>query len=118
MNKSMHRLLSQKGTSADTPLSWIFIQESDLICEKQIVTSIVTQQMIHLQVASETFVRARVLVAPQNDAWGDVPYTKQPGLCGEEGDYIHITPGFLVNSSTISTFNSRGQQFRTMHCRF
>jgi len=58
-------------------------------------------------VASETFERARILIAPQNDAWGDVPYTKQPGLCGDEGDYIHLTPGFLVNSTTIATFNNR-----------
>lgn len=64
------------------------------------------------QVASETFERARILIAPQNDAWGDVPYTKQPGLCGDEGDYIHLTPGFLVNSTTIATFNNRGKSFK------
>ena len=74
--------------------------------------------MMPRQVASETFERARVLVAPQNEAWGDVPYTKQPGLWGVEGDYIHITPGFVVNSSTTSTLNSRGQQFRTSTADF
>ena len=29
-------------------------------------------------------------------AWGDVPYTLQPGECKQEGDYIHLTPDYLT----------------------
>jgi len=42
---------------------------------------------LHSQATKETFNTARVLIGPANRAWGDVPYTLQPGLCGIEGDY-------------------------------
>ena len=33
----------------------------------------------------------------------DTPYTIQPGGCGDPGEYIHITPGFLENLEGEST---------------
>jgi len=39
------------------------------------------------------------LIGPANRAWGDVPYTLQPGLCGVEGDYIHFTPDYITNTT-------------------
>ncbi|XP_067929386.1 calcium-activated chloride channel regulator 1-like [Watersipora subatra] len=50
---------------------------------------------------NETFERARILIAQKNLAYGDTPYTLQPRGCGEEGDYIHLTPNFLTTSQTI-----------------
>ena len=40
-----------------------------------------------------------MIVAEANKAWGDTPYTLQPGGCGEEGDYIHLTPSYLINNA-------------------
>ena len=40
-----------------------------------------------------------MIVAEANKGWGDTPYTLQPGGCGEEGDYIHLTPSFLLNKT-------------------
>ena len=51
-----------------------------------------------MQTAGETFERARILVA---DGFGEnpnEPYTRQPGACGEEGDFTHVTPKFLLSS--------------------
>lgn len=45
---------------------------------------------------NETFEKARIIVGPANPVWGDVPYTIQPGLCGEEGDYVHLTANYLT----------------------
>ena len=40
---------------------------------------------------------ARVVIGQSNPAWGDIPYTLQPGLCGQEGDYIHVTPDYITS---------------------
>lgn len=48
-----------------------------------------------IQADDETFNRARVVVGPENPAWGSTPYTLQPGLCGTEADYIHLTTQYL-----------------------
>ena len=48
-----------------------------------------------LQSSDESVDTARVIVGPQNPAYGDVPYTLQPGLCGQEADYIHLTPDYI-----------------------
>ncbi|XP_067930948.1 calcium-activated chloride channel regulator 1-like [Watersipora subatra] len=49
--------------------------------------------------SGETIDRARVVVAEANVAYGDEPYTLQPGRCQEEGDYIHFTPEYLTAKS-------------------
>ena len=45
------------------------------------------------------------MIGPSNPAWGDTPYTLQPGLCGQEGDYIHLTPDYVkskdANAGTL-----------------
>ncbi|XP_067929460.1 calcium-activated chloride channel regulator 4A-like [Watersipora subatra] len=45
---------------------------------------------------NETLSKARIVVAEPNLAYGDTPYTVQPGRCGVEGDYIHLTPDYLI----------------------
>lgn len=41
------------------------------------------------------FSRATVRIGPPNPKYNDIPYTLQPGGCGEYGRYIHFTPEFL-----------------------
>lgn len=38
-----------------------------------------------------------ILVDFPNAAYGDLPYTVQTKGCGERGDFIHLTEGFLLN---------------------
>ncbi|XP_067930959.1 calcium-activated chloride channel regulator 1-like [Watersipora subatra] len=47
----------------------------------------------------ETVTRARIIVAEANLAYGNEPYTLQPGGCGQEGDFIHFTSEYLTRSS-------------------
>ena len=51
-----------------------------------------------LQAGKERYSKARVIVSPANEIWGDEPYTLQPGMCGQEGDYIHLTPNYIKSS--------------------
>jgi len=46
---------------------------------------------------------------PGYETWGDVPYTLQPGLCGIEGDYIHLTPDFITTTTTTQDNPALGQ---------
>ena len=45
---------------------------------------------------SEEFSKARVLIDIPTADHGDIPYTRKPGGCGIEGDYIHFTPNYLT----------------------
>ena len=54
--------------------------------------------------ATETFDRARVIVSEANPLWGDVPYTLQPGGCGQEGDYVHFTADYILKPLTSQDF--------------
>ncbi|XP_033120351.1 calcium-activated chloride channel regulator 1-like [Anneissia japonica] len=51
-------------------------------------------------VTSESFDRANVAIDFENPRWGDNPYTQQLGGCGEPGEYIHLTPNYLLDKST------------------
>jgi len=53
---------------------------------------------------SEVYEDAEVRVAPANPSFGDGPYTLQPGGCGDPGQYIHVTPGYLTNLNTTSAY--------------
>ncbi|XP_033120354.1 calcium-activated chloride channel regulator 1-like isoform X2 [Anneissia japonica] len=50
-------------------------------------------------VTSESFDRANVVIDFENPRWGDNPYTKQLGGCGEPGEYIHLTPNYILEKS-------------------
>ncbi|KAL5005903.1 hypothetical protein ScPMuIL_017061 [Solemya velum] len=55
---------------------------------------------------------AQVVVDLPNPVYGDNPYTLQPGLCGDPGEYIHLTPGYVVNKqSSERTWGRRGKVF-------
>ena len=48
---------------------------------------------------------ADIRVAGANPLYGERPYTVQTGGCGEMGEYIHVTPDYLlkVNETTTAT---------------
>ncbi|XP_071961369.1 calcium-activated chloride channel regulator 4-like [Antedon mediterranea] len=48
-------------------------------------------------VTSESFDRANVIIDSPNPRWDDNPYTHQLGGCGEAGEYIHLTPNYLLD---------------------
>ncbi|KAI8510365.1 chloride channel [Branchiostoma belcheri] len=46
---------------------------------------------------TELFERANIRVDQVNPMYGDSPYVKQKAGCGEGGDYIHLTPTYVIN---------------------
>ncbi|XP_043213965.1 calcium-activated chloride channel regulator 1-like [Amphibalanus amphitrite] len=60
---------------------------------------------------SEVYEESEVRVAPPNPAYGDNPYTLQPGGCGEPGEYIHVTPDYLrfINDTMKRRFGPAGK---------
>ncbi|KAE8609339.1 hypothetical protein XENTR_v10011781 [Xenopus tropicalis] len=59
----------------------------------------------------ETYEKAEVVIANPYLKYGDDPYTLQYGDCGEQGKYIHLTPGFLLKDNLISVYGPRGRVF-------
>ncbi|XP_019643985.1 PREDICTED: epithelial chloride channel protein-like [Branchiostoma belcheri] len=51
----------------------------------------------YLPAGTETFDRANVRVDVPNPLYGDNPYVQQKGGCGEAGDYMHLTPRYVVD---------------------
>ncbi|XP_071959960.1 calcium-activated chloride channel regulator 1-like [Antedon mediterranea] len=46
---------------------------------------------------TESFSVANIVIDLPNERYEDNPYTQQPGLCGHKGEYIHLTPNFILN---------------------
>uniref|UniRef100_A0AAR2L4W9 VWFA domain-containing protein n=1 Tax=Pygocentrus nattereri TaxID=42514 RepID=A0AAR2L4W9_PYGNA len=44
-------------------------------------------------------------------AYRDEPYVKQMKGCGEESEYIHFTPNFLLNDNLLNAYGPRGKVF-------
>uniref|UniRef100_T1JCB1 VWFA domain-containing protein n=1 Tax=Strigamia maritima TaxID=126957 RepID=T1JCB1_STRMM len=42
---------------------------------------------------------AHVRIENPSSIHGNTPYTQQPGGCGRQGDFIHLTPDFLMNKN-------------------
>lgn len=50
-------------------------------------------------------------MAPPSFSNGDIPYTLQSGGCGQEGEYIHFTPNYLITlqqAANIAQFGPSG----------
>ncbi|KAK1163919.1 calcium-activated chloride channel regulator 1-like [Acipenser oxyrinchus oxyrinchus] len=60
---------------------------------------------------TESYVKAKVIIAEPYLKYGDDPYTLQYGGCGEEGLYIHLTPDFLLDDIFLSVYGPRGRVF-------
>ncbi|XP_026081877.1 calcium-activated chloride channel regulator 3A-1-like [Carassius auratus] len=64
-----------------------------------------------IKARTESFEKAQIKIDNDNSANNVEPYTKQYGECGEEGDYIHFTPKYLLNDTFIQLYGSRGRVF-------
>ncbi|XP_019622123.1 PREDICTED: epithelial chloride channel protein-like [Branchiostoma belcheri] len=61
---------------------------------------------------TETFDRANIRVDLPNPQYGDNPYVQQKGGCGEEGDYMHLTPKYVVEKEYgVTTWGPNGKTF-------
>nr|XP_058917464.1 calcium-activated chloride channel regulator 1 [Kogia breviceps] len=58
----------------------------------------------------ETYKNADVLVAEPNPTGNDGPYTEHMGDCGEKGNKIYLTPGFLAGKKLLQ-YGSQGRVF-------
>ncbi|XP_046506785.1 calcium-activated chloride channel regulator 4-like, partial [Equus quagga] len=58
----------------------------------------------------ESYEHADVLVAPPTLPGKDEPYTKQFTACGEKGEYIHLTPNFVLGKNE-SEYGPSGRLF-------
>ncbi|XP_069594073.1 calcium-activated chloride channel regulator 1-like [Ranitomeya imitator] len=59
----------------------------------------------------ERYEKADVVIAKSFLRTGDAPYTKQYGGCGEKGQYIHLTPNFLIQEDLTSFYGPYGKVF-------
>ncbi|XP_075688592.1 calcium-activated chloride channel regulator 1-like [Rhinoderma darwinii] len=59
----------------------------------------------------ETYEKADIIVTHPSLKYGDSPYTLQYRGCREQGEYIHLTPNFLLNTSLTSVYGSPGRTF-------
>ncbi|XP_042595156.1 LOW QUALITY PROTEIN: calcium-activated chloride channel regulator 3A-1-like [Cyprinus carpio] len=58
---------------------------------------------------TESFEKAHIKIDYANSANNIEPYTKQYGECGDEGEFIHFTPEYLLNDTLIELYGSRGR---------
>ncbi|XP_036412453.1 calcium-activated chloride channel regulator 1-like [Colossoma macropomum] len=63
------------------------------------------------RIRRETYDKANVIIDYPHPAYGDEPYTKQIKGCGEESEYIHFTPNFLLNDDLLIAYGPRGRVF-------
>ncbi|KAM8999852.1 calcium-activated chloride channel regulator 2 isoform 2-T2 [Sarcophilus harrisii] len=56
-------------------------------------------------------ITANIIIADWYRKHRDDPYTLQYRGCGEEGQYIHFTPNFLLNDNLTAIYGSRGRVF-------
>ncbi|XP_036412467.1 calcium-activated chloride channel regulator 4A-like [Colossoma macropomum] len=59
----------------------------------------------------ETYKKAKIISEPSHPSFGDDPYTKQIKGCGEESEYTHFTPNFLLNDNLLDAYGPRGRVF-------
>ncbi|CAH2311855.1 epithelial chloride channel -like [Pelobates cultripes] len=53
--------------------------------------------------------KADVIIAKPLPKFGDDPYTLQYRGCGQQGEYIHLTPNFLLEDKLVSIYGPRGK---------
>ena len=57
------------------------------------------------------FLKADILVADAHPGHGNEPYTLQFGGCEGHGEYIHLTPDYVVNEDHIESWGPKGNLF-------
>ncbi|CAJ0940305.1 unnamed protein product [Ranitomeya imitator] len=56
----------------------------------------------------ESYEKADIIISSPILKFGDSPYTAQYRGCGEQGEYIHLTPDYLLNANLSSVYGSPG----------
>ncbi|XP_058537284.1 calcium-activated chloride channel regulator 1-like [Ochotona princeps] len=64
----------------------------------------------YLMPKQESYDQADVIIANPSLKYADDPYTLQYGQCGDKGQYIHLTPNFVLTNN-LSVYGSRGRVF-------
>ncbi|XP_069593607.1 calcium-activated chloride channel regulator 1-like [Ranitomeya imitator] len=59
----------------------------------------------------ESYEKADIIISSPILKFGDSPYTAQYRGCGEQGEYIHLTPDYLLNANLSSVYGSPGRTF-------
>ncbi|CAM9589743.1 unnamed protein product [Lampetra fluviatilis] len=90
--KATHRLAYFKHVSILIPSSW-------------------SSQSNYTRPKHESYGKAEVRIASLDDPVDDSPYTHQYGLCGEPGQYIQLTPNFLLDDKNLDAYGPRGRAF-------
>ncbi|KAK4326462.1 hypothetical protein Pmani_002988 [Petrolisthes manimaculis] len=64
---------------------------------------------VHYNATTQYHQDAIIQVERPNPAYGNKPYTVQPGGCGEPGRYIHLTPPYLNIDRKACFYGQRGK---------
>jgi len=59
--------------------------------------------------SKESFSSADVRVAPPNQKYGNTPYVKSYGGCGDAGEHVHLTPEFVTDDAVRDVFGDIGR---------
>ncbi|XP_018411398.1 PREDICTED: epithelial chloride channel protein-like [Nanorana parkeri] len=76
-----------------------------------LVPSTWTSKNDYVKRQRETYKKADVIIENPFPKYGDDPYTLQYRGCGAPGEYIHLTPNFMLNDSLASVYGSAGRVF-------
>ncbi|XP_046718336.1 calcium-activated chloride channel regulator 1-like [Silurus meridionalis] len=60
---------------------------------------------------TETYKKGKIRIDESSLQYGNEPYTHQPEGCGREGEYIHLTPDFLLNNHISKPYGPRERVF-------
>ncbi|KAM9468702.1 calcium-activated chloride channel regulator 1-like [Clarias gariepinus] len=60
---------------------------------------------------TESFSKGRIRIDSPHPVFGDEPYTHQTAGCGNEAEFIHFTPNFLLNKFFIKPYGPKGKVF-------
>ncbi|XP_046719137.1 calcium-activated chloride channel regulator 3A-1-like [Silurus meridionalis] len=60
---------------------------------------------------TESYKKGKIRIDDSFSQYGNEPYTHQPEGCGREGEYIHLTPDFLLNNHISEPYGPRERVF-------
>ncbi|KAI5625498.1 epithelial chloride channel protein-like isoform X1, partial [Silurus asotus] len=60
---------------------------------------------------TESYKKGKIRIEDSFSQYGNEPYTHQTEGCGREGDYIHLTPDFLLNNHISEPYGPRERVF-------
>lgn len=66
-------------------------------------------------VSSSSFERSDVRINPPSKTTGDVTFTQQRKGCGKQGDFIHLTTGFLAQTKNMTTSGPNFTAYMLVH---